>query len=67
MIHLFLRFVKEMVKAVEQTNPDLVIAPYLKTYIPEAVWKEYTCLVVHPGIKGDRGPYSLDWAIMDNQ
>src|SRR4030095_9449721 len=23
----------------------------------------YTCLVVHPGPVGDRGPSSLDWAI----
>jgi Formyl transferase, C-terminal domain len=27
------------------------------------VWGKYTCLVVHPGPHGDRGPSSLDWAI----
>src|SRR6185295_17853044 len=27
------------------------------------VWSRYKCLIVHPGIKGDRGPSSLDWAI----
>ena len=35
----------------------------LKTVIPESVWSEYRCLVVHPGPQGDRGPSSLDWAI----
>lgn len=54
-------------QAVKQAQPDLVLAPYLKTIIPESIWKQNTCLVVHPGIKGDRGPYSLDWAIMNEK
>ncbi|MFG2661821.1 formyltransferase family protein, partial [Streptomyces sp. NPDC048425] len=43
--------------------PELVIAPMLKRAIPEDVWQKYTCLIVHPGPVGDRGPSSLDWAI----
>jgi len=35
----------------------------LKKTIPPAIWQTYTCLIVHPGITGDRGPSSLDWAI----
>jgi putative two-component system hydrogenase maturation factor HypX/HoxX len=35
----------------------------LKIAIPEEVWSRHLCLIVHPGIKGDRGPCSLDWAI----
>jgi putative two-component system hydrogenase maturation factor HypX/HoxX len=35
----------------------------LKKPIPEAIWRRHTCIIVHPGIKGDRGPSSLDWAI----
>src|SRR4029453_19033225 len=34
-----------------------------KTAIPEEVWTAHTCLVVHPGPVGDRGPSSLDWAM----
>ncbi len=49
--------------AVEVHNPDLVVCPMLKQFIPESVWRKYTCLVVHPGPHGDRGPSSLDWAI----
>jgi len=52
-------------EAVALWRPDLVIAPYLKRRIPESVWRGYRCLVVHPGIVGDRGPSALDWAIMD--
>ncbi|MFF5029548.1 hydrogenase maturation protein [Streptomyces collinus] len=49
--------------AVRETGPDLIVAPMLKTALPEDVWREHTCLIVHPGPPGDRGPSSLDWAI----
>ncbi|WP_369032857.1 MULTISPECIES: enoyl-CoA hydratase-related protein [Streptomyces] len=50
-------------EAVRRHEPDLIVAPMLKTEIPEEVWAAHTCLVVHPGPVGDRGPSSLDWAI----
>ncbi|MFF9768565.1 enoyl-CoA hydratase-related protein [Streptomyces sp. NPDC014636] len=49
--------------AVREMRPDLIIAPMLRTALPEDVWREHTCLIVHPGPPGDRGPSSLDWAI----
>jgi putative two-component system hydrogenase maturation factor HypX/HoxX len=55
------------VEAVALFRPDLVVAPFLKRAIPEAVWREHVCLVVHPGIVGDRGPSALDWAIMNGE
>jgi putative two-component system hydrogenase maturation factor HypX/HoxX len=51
--------------AVHATRPELIIAPMLKTALPEEVWREHTCLVVHPGPPGDRGPSSLDWAVAE--
>ena len=51
------------IEAVQLFRPALVIAPFLKRAIPEAVWRHTVCLVVHPGIVGDRGPSALDWAI----
>ncbi|WP_246667186.1 formyltransferase family protein [Bradyrhizobium sp. UNPA324] len=45
-------------------QPDLVIAPFLKRAIPEDVWRNVRCLIVHPGPPGDRGPAALDWAIL---
>jgi putative two-component system protein, hydrogenase maturation factor HypX/HoxX len=53
-----------MLEAVEREHPDLIVAPMLKKVIPATIWQRYTCLIVHPGIKGDRGPSSLDWAIL---
>ncbi|MGW2567286.1 enoyl-CoA hydratase-related protein [Streptomyces sp. NPDC001537] len=51
--------------AVRETRPELIIAPMLKTALPEDIWQEHTCLIVHPGPPGDRGPSSLDWAIAE--
>lgn len=51
--------------AVAQSNPELIICPYLKERIPEDIWRNHTCIIIHPGIQGDRGPSSLDWAIME--
>lgn len=49
--------------AVGNHDPDLIVCPFLKTRIPEVIWRRRPCLVVHPGPVGDRGPSSLDWAI----
>ncbi len=49
---------------VRRFDPDLVIAPMLTAAIPADIWSRYPCFIVHPGPRGDRGPSSLDWAIM---
>ncbi|GAB2461794.1 hydrogenase maturation protein [Comamonas humi] len=54
---------EELREAVRRHAPDLVVAPMLTTAIPEDIWSRHTCLIVHPGPPGDRGPSSLDWAI----
>jgi putative two-component system hydrogenase maturation factor HypX/HoxX len=54
-------------EAVELYRPELIIAPFLKRAIPERIWREHVCLVVHPGIPGDRGPSALDWAILNRE
>lgn len=56
-----------MIRAVEETAPELIVAPMLKATVPEEIWSKHVCLIVHPGIKGDRGPSSLDWAISDGE
>ena len=55
------------VEAVALWRPALVVAPFLKRAIPEAVWRALPCLVVHPGVVGDRGPSALDWAVLDGE
>ena len=56
-----------MMDAVRDDAPDMIIAPMLKIAIPQEIWSRYLCLIVHPGIKGDRGPSSLDWAIANQE
>ncbi|KUN01181.1 hydrogenase maturation protein [Streptomyces yokosukanensis] len=51
--------------AAHELRPELVVAPMLRTALPEDVWREHTCLIVHPGPPGDRGPSSLDWAVAE--
>lgn len=54
---------QQMIKAVEDFQPDFILCPFLKHAVPEKIWQHHLCLIVHPGIEGDRGPSSLDWAI----
>lgn len=54
-------------EAVALADPDLVLAAFLKRAIPEDVWRARRCLVVHPGIVGDRGPSALDWAVLEGE
>ncbi|MFZ2269686.1 MAG: hydrogenase maturation protein [Azonexus sp.] len=54
-------------EAVALFKPDLIIAPFLKRAIPASIWSRHTCLILHPGIVGDRGPSALDWAIQKGE
>ena len=54
-------------QAVELFRPALIVAPYLRRAIPHSIWSKHVCLVVHPGIVGDRGPSALDWAIQEGE
>lgn len=52
-------------EAVDLFDPDVVLAPFLKRAIPETIFANRLCLVVHPGPPGDAGPAALDHAILD--
>lgn len=51
-------------EAVDLFAPDVVIAPFLKRRIPQSIWSRVLCLIVHPGVPGDKGPSALDWMLM---
>jgi len=55
-----------MEEAVRLWKPEMIVCPYLIQKIPESIWREIPTLIVHPGPPGDRGPSSLDWAILNN-
>ncbi|MDO6965956.1 enoyl-CoA hydratase-related protein [Rhizobium alvei] len=54
-------------EAVALFAPDLILAPFLKRPIPADIWRKTRSLIVHPGIRGDRGPHALDWAILEGE
>nr|MBS0021527.1 hydrogenase maturation protein [Gammaproteobacteria bacterium] len=56
-----------MTDAVALHDPELILCPYLKERVPKDIWCKHICIVVHPGIIGDRGPSSLDWALLDRE
>ena len=58
-----------MMSAAQLHEPDIIICPYITRKIPEAVFcnPHRPCLIVHPGIAGDRGASSLDWAILEKK
>ena len=54
-----------MVRMAAATQPDLIICPFLTKRIPQELYRDskVPCLIVHPGIVGDRGMFSIDWAL----
>ena len=58
---------EDMIEAVVDRAPELIIAPMLKIAIPREIYARIRCLIVHPGVKGDRGASSLDWAITNDE
>ncbi len=55
------------IESISLYQPDLIVAPFLKRAIPEEIWRNHVCFIVHPGIKGDRGPSALDWAVLEDE
>ena len=57
-----------MVHMAATLQPDLIICPFLTKRIPQELYKDtdVPCFIVHPGIVGDRGMFSIDWALHDD-
>ena len=45
-----------MIDAVALAGPDLILCPFLTTFVPKQVYDNYLTLVIHPGPPGDAGP-----------
>jgi hemerythrin-like metal-binding protein len=56
-----------VLEGVSLFKPDLILCPFLTKRLSKDIYQNYKCLIVHPGIKGDRGPSSLDWAIQNGE
>jgi len=59
--------IEQLLEGVSLFKPDLILCPFLTKRLPKEIYENYKCLIVHPGIKGDRGPSSLDWAIQNGE
>ena len=60
---------EEMVPIADSKDVDLIICPFLTKRVPACIYsnKSVPCWIVHPGIEGDRGMSSIDWALMDQE
>lgn len=54
-------------EAVRLERPDLILCPFLTAKVPDDFWQETRTIVIHPGPVGDRGPSSLDWAVLEGE
>ena len=58
-----------MIHIASQSKYDLIICPYLTKKVPKEIFENHSvpCWIVHPGIEGDRGISSLDWALLEHE
>jgi len=52
---------------IAEFKPDIILCPFLKHYIPSSIYKNYPTFVFHPGVRGDRGAYSIEWALINEE
>ena len=57
---------KQMKADVQAFSPELILSPFLKTFIPPEIYSNYPTYIFHPGPKGDRGPNSLEYALQSH-
>ncbi|NOZ91335.1 MAG: hydrogenase [Epsilonproteobacteria bacterium] len=55
----------QMIDEITIFSPQIILCPFLKSYIPKEIYKNYPTFVFHPAPRGDRGAYSLDYAIFN--
>jgi putative two-component system protein, hydrogenase maturation factor HypX/HoxX len=58
---------EDMTRFARLAAPDVILCPFLKEVVPPEVCERVTTWVPHPGIRGDRGPSSLSWAILTGE
>ena len=58
---------KQMIDEIKQFNPNIIICPFLKKFIPKEIYANYPTFIMHPGVAGDRGAYSIDNALRDEK
>ena len=57
----------QMREEVDAFAPELILAPFLKHFIAKDIYENYPTYIFHPGPIGDRGPNSLEYALLDEK
>jgi len=57
----------QMKEEIDAFSPDLILCPFLKKFVPATIYNNYPTFILHPGIRGDKGAYSLDNAIAEEK
>src|SRR6476646_4253836 len=57
----------DMLRFAELAGADVIFCPFLKEVVPPTVCARWTTWIPHPGIRGDGGPSSLSWAILEGE
>jgi len=52
---------------IEAFNPQIILCPFLKSYLPKEIYENYPTFIFHPAPIGDRGAYSLDYVIANQE
>ena len=58
---------EDMARFARLAAPDVILCPFLKEVVPPEVCERTTTWIPHPGIRGDRGPSSLSWAVLTGE
>jgi len=53
----------QMLEEIEAFEPEIILCPFLKAYLPASVYDNYPTYIFHPAPRGDRGAYSLEYAL----
>jgi len=56
----------QMLEEIEAFEPELILCPFLKAYLPESIYENYPIYIFHPGPRGDRGPNALEYALQSH-
>jgi len=56
-----------IIEEVNRFEPEIILCPYLKKYIPKEVFTKTPTYILHPGVRGDKGHHSLDHVVRDNK
>lgn len=56
---------RQLIEEVGAFEPELVLCPFLKKFVPPEIYTNFATYILHPGILGDKGAYSLDNALRE--